>query len=216
LGAVSLAAALALPRGFGASPPTAAGARVAKAPWPPETLELVACYGAFGFGYIIPATFLAAMARDALRDPAVYGWSWPVFGAAAAASTFIAAALARRLAGRRLWAASHVAMAAGVLAPLLLGGMPGIILGALLVGGTFMVATMAGMQEARRIAPSQAPRVIGAMTASFAAGQIAGPLVVSALAARGMGYGPALWGAAAVLAATAFLLLRPATSERLP
>ncbi len=42
------------------------------------------CYGAFGYGYIIPATFLPALAREVIKDPAVFGWVWPVFGAAAA------------------------------------------------------------------------------------------------------------------------------------
>ena len=49
--------------------------------------RLVLCYGTFGFGYIIPATFLPAMARDVIPDPAVFGWVWPVFGATAALST---------------------------------------------------------------------------------------------------------------------------------
>src|SRR5262249_42073657 len=53
--------------------------------WP-----VVACYGAFGFGYIIPATFLPAMAKQAIADPVAFGLVWPVFGAAAAASTLLA------------------------------------------------------------------------------------------------------------------------------
>jgi hypothetical protein len=44
------------------------------------------------------------------------------------------------------------------------------------VGGTFMVITMAGMQEAGRVAGAAAPALIGAMTAAFALGQIIGPL----------------------------------------
>jgi len=41
---------------------------------------------------------------------------------------------------------------AGGVAPLLVPGLGGILAAAILVGGTFMVITMAGMQEARRVA----------------------------------------------------------------
>ena len=40
----------------------------------PESTRLVICYGAFGFGYIVPATFLPVMARQVVSDPAVFGW----------------------------------------------------------------------------------------------------------------------------------------------
>jgi 4-carboxymuconolactone decarboxylase len=132
------------------------------------------------------------MARDLVRDPALYGWSWPIFGIAAAASTFAAAPLRRHLSDRRLWLAGHLAMAAGVVMPLVVGGLAGIIASALLVGGTFMVVTMVGMQEARRVAGADARRLMAAMTSAFAAGQIAGPLAVSALASAGAGYDAAL------------------------
>jgi hypothetical protein len=44
------------------------------------------------------------------------------------------------------------------------------------------------------------------MTSAFAVGQIAGPLVVSHLAARGEGYGIALVAAGATLVASALVL----------
>src|SRR5207245_740185 len=84
----------------------------------------------------------------------------------------------------------------GAAAPLLVPGAIGIVLAALLVGGTFMVITMAGLQEAR--AAGGAP-LMAAMTAAFAAGQIAGPLVVSALARRPHGFALALGSAALLL-----------------
>ena len=45
--------------------------------------RLVICSGAYGFGYIIPGTFLPVMAKQAVADPILFGWAWPVFGAAA-------------------------------------------------------------------------------------------------------------------------------------
>ena len=59
--------------------------------WDFDSVRLVLCYGTFGFAYVIPATFVPAMARELVTDPLVFGWAWPVFGIAAALSTLVAA-----------------------------------------------------------------------------------------------------------------------------
>jgi len=173
--------------------------------WSSDARRLVLCYGAFGFGYIIPATYVPAMARAVLPDPALFGWAWPIFGVAAAASTLFAP---RALGQRRLWALSALVMALGVAAPLAIAGAPGILLSALLVGATFMVITMTGMQEARAVAGAAAAPLMAAMTAAFAAGQIAGPLLVSALAHMKGGVAAALAVASVTLVLSALALVR--------
>ena len=179
--------------------------------WSGAQLCLVLAYGAYGFGYIIPATFLPVMARAVVSDPSVFGWAWPVFGAAAALSTLGVALLARRHGNRAAWIASQFAMALGVAAPVAWPGIGGIVLAALCVGGTFVVITMLGMQEARSVAGVQAPRLMAAMTAAFAAGQIAGPLSVSLIVGLGGCFAAALLIACAVLVAGGCLLF---TSSR--
>jgi hypothetical protein len=149
--------------------------------WNAESVRLVLCYGAFGFGYIIPATFLPAMARQLVADPLVFGWSWPVFGVAAAITPLGAAALGRRVGNRRVWMASHLVMALGVAVPVAWPGIGGIMAAALLVGGTFVAITLVGMQEARAVAGAAAPRLMAAMTSAFALGQMLGPMCVSVL-----------------------------------
>jgi Uncharacterised MFS-type transporter YbfB len=52
---------------------------------------VVVCYGVLGFGYILPATFLPALAREVVDDPQLFGFAWPVFGVAAALSTIATA-----------------------------------------------------------------------------------------------------------------------------
>jgi predicted MFS family arabinose efflux permease len=184
-----------------------AGARPStwRKPW---TL-LVACYGAFGFGYIIPATYLPAMAREAVADPQVFGWAWPVFGAAAAASTLAAASALRRFGARRLWIAAQLVMAVGVAAPLALTGLAGPLAASLCVGGTFVAVTMLGMQEARRTAGPASARLMAAMTAAFALGQIAGPIVVSGWLAAGGALAFGLAAASLALVGGALALLLP-------
>jgi len=184
------------------SAPTASGI------WSAEYRRLVLCYGAFGFGYVIPATFLPAMAKEIIPDPQLFGWAWPVFGAAAVISTVFAAQLERFLSHRSVWIVGHLVMALGVVIPLFLPGLWGIMMAALLVGGTFMVITMAGMQEARRVAGPYARALMAAMTSAFALGQILGPVIVSLLVRSTGGFAPALVLAASMLALSAISLQR--------
>ena len=158
----------------GAAPAASAPARA--------TGGLVACYILYGFGYILPATYLPALARKLVDDPQVFGLAWPLFGAAAALSTLLVAWRLRRVNRLALWAVCHLLMALGVLLPILWTDLKGVVVAALLVGGTFMVITMVAMQEARARAETQATRVLGRMTAGFAAGQLAGPLANAAIA----------------------------------
>jgi len=174
--------------------------------WDRESLRLVLCYGAFGFGYIIPATFLPVMAKQAIADPAVFGWSWPVFGAAAMGSTLGTAILRGFITNRRLWIASHLVMAFGVALPIVWSGITPIMLAALCVGGTFMVITMVGMQEARSVAGARATGLMAAMTSAFALGQIAGPISVSLVVGAGGNVSAALVIACIVLVVSAYAL----------
>jgi predicted MFS family arabinose efflux permease len=176
-----------------------------------EVARMVACYGVFGFGYIIPATFLPALARDLVGDPRVYGWTWPIFGLAAALSTAVAATVLRRVAPRRLWAGCLVVMAVGVAAGVLDSSLAGLVVAAVCVGSTFVVATLAGLQEARRVAGRAAPRLIAAMTAAFALGQLIGPLTLRSTGSiADAAFGPSVAAAALLLASAALLVVRPA------
>jgi len=183
---------------------------VAQARMPPGSTALVLCYGIFGFGYILPATYLPTLARNLVDDPRLFGLVWPAFGLAAAASTLLAGRASRRWRQLDIWASCHLLMAAGCILPLLSRSGPAIGLSALLVGGTFMVATMMGLQQARLLCAGNPAPLLARMTAAFALGQIAGPLVALLLARvpmhAGSGIELTLAVAAALLAATAMRL----------
>ena len=156
-----------------ALPATAASARPSdREPLPRGMAGLALHYGVFGIGYIIPATFLPAMAKDVMPDPAVFGWAWPLFGLAAALSCLMVPKLARRHGEIRIWRGAQAAMALGMAVAALRHDLAAVIVAALLVGGTFMVITQAGMVAARRLAARRARAAV--MTAAFAAGQIVG------------------------------------------
>jgi MFS family permease len=166
---------------------------------------LVVCYGVLGFGYILPATFLPALAREVVDDPRLFGLAWPVFGIAAALSTIAIARRFGHLNRPRVWAIGHLLMAAGVALPSLWLAPVTIAIAALLVGSTFMVVTMIGMQEARARAPDNPTALLGLMTAAFAIGQLAGPVLSGTLDLLPIGHSTAL-GYALQLAAFALAL----------
>jgi len=185
LGALAVLLPLMLSRSLPTPPaaPAASSAAAGAAPGAPAaTAGLVACYTLFGFGYILPATYLPALARQLVDDPHVFGLAWPVFGAAAAVSTVLVSMRLAKANRLGVWTAAHLLMAIGVLLPAVWTSLTSVTLAALLVGGTFMVITMVGMQEARARAEGQATRVLARMTAGFALGQLAGPLVSAGIA----------------------------------
>ncbi|MBO9649955.1 MAG: YbfB/YjiJ family MFS transporter [Variovorax sp.] len=174
---------------------------------------LVLSYGILGFGYILPATFLPVLARAVVDDPSVFGAAWPVFGTAAAISTLLAAAVLGHVSRRRVLAGSHALMALGCLLPVIHLSVLTVLAAALLVGGTFMVATMAGMQEAKASTVGDPTSALGRMTAAFAIGQMAGPILSSALSGSAQGFGGLFValaiGAVALLGSAAWLLREP-------
>lgn len=204
LGALAMAVTVVIWKVF--TPPAESGAArpstsVAHVRWNAQSVRLICCYGVFGFGYIIPATFLPVMAKRALQNSTLFGWSWPVFGLAAVLSTLAVAPLIRRLGTRRLWMICQCVMAAGVALPALWPHVAAVFTAALCVGGTFMVITLVAMQEAKQAAGVHATVLMAAMTSAFAAGQIIGPLTVGS-----DGFSAALLLAAGMLALSAFML----------
>ena len=176
--------------------------------WP-----LIVSYGLFGFGYIIPATFLPAMAKAIVGEGWTFGLAWPVFGLAAFVSPFIATHLSRFASGLHVWRLSQLVMALGVALPALVSGLGAIVVAAICVGGTFMVITMVGMQTAKQFGGARPRRLMAAMTVGFAAGQLAGPLAVSWFIEPGADFSALLLIAAASLLSGAALLPRRGTAE---
>ena len=140
--------------------------------------DFILCYGIFAFGYIVPATFLPAMARQLVDDPLVFGLTWPIFGLAATASVAAAARWLSAWPRRTVWAVAQGVLALGAALPLFTQALWGLALAALLVGGTFMVITMAALQLIRERAAANPTPFLARMTIAFATGQILGPLMV--------------------------------------
>jgi len=183
-------------------PPAAPAPGAPRSGCPPGSWPLVWCYGVFGFGYILPATFLPAMARALIDDPARFGLVWPLFGAAAVASTLGSVRLLAVLRPLPAWVLCQATLALGTAMPLLSRSAAALAVAALAVGGTFVLVTVIAMAVARERVPQQPAPLVARMTAAFALGQIAGPLLVRAL--HGAHWGPGgAWGPIELASATA-------------
>ena len=170
--------------GFGSGPHPASMAPPQSVGGSTEVSMLVAAYGLAGFGYIITATFLPVIARQALPGSPWLDLFWPLFGL----GVVLGALTASRIRGfgdlRLLLAACYLVQAVGIATSLFSPTLGGFALGSLLLGLPFTAITFFAMQEVRRLRPAQAPSYMGLSTAAYGMGQILGPPLAGALLAR--------------------------------
>ena len=146
-----------------------------------ETALLIIAYGLAGFGYIITATFLPVIARQALPASHWIDLFWPLFGAAVVAGALLASRLPRADDWRIRLIFAYAMQAAGVLISLVWPSLPGFILGSLLLGLPFTAITFFAMQEVRRLRPNSVASAIGLSTVAYGVGQVVGPILVATL-----------------------------------
>ncbi len=164
-----------------------------------DAAGLVCLYGLAGFGYIITATFLPVIARQALPGSAWPDLFWPAFGVALMVGAVVAARLPAAWDNRRLLSGCYIVQALGIGLGILSPTAPGLLLGSVLIGLPFTAIPMFAMREARRLRGEAAAGLMGYATAAYGLGQIVGPLVAAPMAARTGSFSPALWIAVAVL-----------------
>jgi hypothetical protein len=166
---------------------------------------LIALYGLAGFGYIITATFLPVIARQALPGSSWPDFFWPLFGLAVVPGALIGARAPVQWDNRLLLALAYGLQALGVLLSVAWPSIAGFMLGSLLLGLPFTAITLFAMREARRLRGNAAAGLIGYATASYGVGQILGPLFAAPLAQRTGAFTVPLLVAAAALALGALL-----------
>ncbi|SIQ19093.1 Predicted arabinose efflux permease, MFS family [Pseudacidovorax sp. RU35E] len=181
-------------------PPAAAGVG-------PEAAWLVGLYGLAGFGYIITATFLPVIARQALPGSTWPDLFWPLFGLAVVPGVLIGGRAPQHWDNRLLLAGGYVMQAIGVLLSVAWPTITGFAVGSMLLGLPFTAITLFAVREARRLRGNAAAGLIGYATASYGLGQIVGPLFAAPVAQRWGGFAPALWVAAVALMLGAILFV---------
>ncbi|WP_460134834.1 MFS transporter [Pseudomonas sp. S1_E04] len=175
-------------------------------------------YVLYGVGYIIPATFLSQMATAQFHGAWQADLFWPCFGLAAALGVGVASLRRKDPHTTRRWLMTTLWLqAAGVFACLLGNGW-GLALGVLLCGGSFLACMQLVMARLREVAPNGYQRNTGLLTASFAIGQLSGPLLASASSHLSGGLQPALLiaGAGLLVAGGVVVSSRPTEPAREP
>ncbi|MGJ7578823.1 YbfB/YjiJ family MFS transporter [Variovorax sp. RHLX14] len=168
---------------------------------------LIGLYGLAGFGYIITATFLPVIARQALPGSPWPDYFWPLFGLAIVPGALIGAQAPARLDNRLLLSVAYAMQAAGVVLSVAWPTIAGFALGSLLLGMPFTAITFFAMRDARRLRGNSASGLIGYCTAAYGVGQILGPLFAAPLAQRTGSFAVPLLAAAFVLAVGSILFL---------
>ncbi|MEJ8853547.1 YbfB/YjiJ family MFS transporter [Variovorax robiniae] len=191
-----------------AAPPAAPPAGDALAAARSDARWLVGLYGIAGFGYIITATFLPVIARQALPGSPWPDLFWPLFGLAIVPGAIIGARVPSHWDNRLLLAAGCALQALGVLLSVVWPTVPGFLLGSVLLGLPFTAITLFAVREARRLRGNAAAGLIGYATASYGVGQIVGPLFAAPLAhATGSFAVPLLAAAAALMVGSVLFVL---------
>ncbi len=175
-----------------------------------ELAVLAFAYGLAGFGYIITATFLPVIARQAMPGSVWLDLFWPIFGSGVVAGALLCTRI--RMAGdlRNWLAAAYVAQGCGVLTSVLSPSLAGFAIGSVLLGVPFTAITFFAMQEVRRLRPQAIASAMGLLTALYGLGQILGPPLAAWMLRRhgnAVGFELSLEIAAAALFAGAAMYL---------
>ncbi len=171
-------------------------------------------YFLYGLGYIIPATFLSQMASAQFKGAWQADLFWPCFGLAAALGVVVASLRRKDPNTTRRWLMTTLWLQACGVFACLLGNGWGLALGVLLCGAPFLACMQLVMARLREVAPHGYQRSTGLLTASFAIGQLSGPLLASVSSHLSGGLQPALIvaGAGLLLAGAVLLNRQPSAS----
>ncbi|CAN7637914.1 YbfB/YjiJ family MFS transporter [Neorhizobium tomejilense] len=157
-------------------------ARVSSGRVPRAEMPLFAvAYGLAGFGYIITATYLPVIAKNAVPGSPLLTVFWPLFGLFAVAGSLLAARVRKSTDARLYLIGSYLVQAAGVALSVVWQGALGFAVSSALVGLPFTAISFFAMNEVRRIRSAHHAQYMGLLTAVFAIGQIMGPPAVGSI-----------------------------------
>ncbi|MAY15741.1 MAG: MFS transporter [Oceanospirillaceae bacterium] len=181
--------------------------------WDRASTPLFLAYAGAGLGYILPMTFLPAVAAD--WQLTLVPSAWLLVAITSLPSTWLWNHLGAAIGDKTALLWNYAIQAAGVGALLLLPQQSaGLWLCAILVGGTFLGAVLLTQRLARSLHPHQGPRLSAALIALYGFTQLLGPW----LAKLGIEGGTSLsstfiWGFAALVWAFVLMLWVPARRD---
>ncbi|MCM3653653.1 YbfB/YjiJ family MFS transporter [Metabacillus litoralis] len=177
---------------------------------------LIIAYGLEGLGYIVTGTFIVSIAEKTSIFSIDPTFVWMVVGLGAIPSCIIWSTLAKKWGFVKSLVFSMILQSIGIALPVFWLTQSGLIISALLFGATFMGITTLTTTLARQMSPSNSSRIIGYLTAIYAAGQMIGPTIAGMLSSYTQSFNSALIGAASVVFIGAVLLVSGIRFDRMP
>ena len=147
--------------------------------WDKQSTPLFLSYFGAGLGYILPMTFLPAVAQEWSID--VSPSPWLIAAIASVPSIFVWNSLGNRLGDRNALILNYAVQAISIAAILVLPfQVSGLWICAAMMGGSFLGAVFLTQRLARSIHPHQGPRLSAALIALYGVAQLLGPIVAEA------------------------------------
>ncbi|MFY0991202.1 YbfB/YjiJ family MFS transporter [Halomonas sp. C05BenzN] len=191
-----------------AKPSEGSGHRHRQAAPPSRTFMrlMLAAYFCAGYGYVISATFIVAIVE---REPLLAGagnWAFALVGLAAAPAVMLWDLVARWMGYLGALITAMALQVVGIVLPALTDSLAGVLLSAVLYGGTFLGCVSLVLTMAGRLYPQSPARLMGRMTLAYGAAQIVAPALTGMLAEATGHYDTGLWLAGGFVALGAVLL----------
>jgi predicted MFS family arabinose efflux permease len=177
---------------------------------------LIIAYGLEGLGYIVTGTFIVSIAEKTSIFSIDPTFVWMVVGLGAIPSCIIWSTLAKKWGFVKSLVFSMILQSFGIALPVFWLTQSSLMLSALLFGSTFMGITTLATTLARQMSPSNSSRIIGYLTAIYAAGQMIGPTIAGILSSYTQSFNSALIGAASVILIGSVLLVSGIRFDRMP
>lgn len=173
-----------------------------------KMLPELAGYAGFGLGYIVYLTFLSAWMAEQAASSVQIVTVWVLLGACITVSPLLWRGVFARHSGGRPLAMVLVCIAIGSALPVVWPTLPGLVVSALVFGGSVFMAPPAVTNFARRNLPPESwARGISLFTVVFAVAQTIGPYGAGLLGDFAGSIGASLLAAAGVLVCGALVAL---------
>lgn len=160
-------------------------------------------YVGAGLGYILPMTFLPALAHDTMPAGSIWIKNvWVITSISCLLFIPLWNWIGHRYGDRLSLICTYILQGLGVAAVLLMPSSIGVITCAVLVGSSFVGSVMCTQRLARYFQPHQGPRLSAAMIALYAGSQLIGPWLAKVwieyggtlLQSFAVGLGAFIWG----------------------
>lgn len=179
--------------------------------WDRGSTPLFLSYAGAGLGYILPMTFLPAVAKEWQIE--MVPSAWFLVALASLPSTWLWNWLGAKFGDKPALLWNYIVQASSIVALLWLDNWLGLWLCAVLMGGSFLGCVLLTQRMARALQPHQGPKLGAALIALYGVTQLSGPW----LAKIGIEHGASLsstfiWGLGALIFAIVLTLWVPKTN----